>query len=158
MKQISLFFSVILWLNTALLSAQITYTSSDFMQIDDTMLYSQQTLNLSTFNFETTGANISWDYSALGYETQNTTSYFDPANSGYQNIWCANNNYGPLVCSTNFESLTNLATRSLDSLSLGQVSITNRVSHQLSSADVLQDRMIGLTAEVSGIPIPFMVP
>lgn len=136
-------------------TAQITYSASDYMQLNDTMLFSQTTLGLSGLDFDTTGANVFWDYSTLDYASQFSSSYFDPQNSGYKNAWCIANGYG-FNCNTNFQNLTNLATNNMDSISIGQISIENQVSHQFASGTTLENRMVGLTATIQGSPVPLI--
>ncbi len=134
--------------------AQITYYATDFLQVNDSMLFSENTLGLNSFNFDTTGANIFWDYSNLNHQTQTTKTFFNPDNSGYKNPWCLSKAY-VLNCNTNFQNLTNLAINELDSISLGQISLENRVSHQRLNGNVLKNNMIGLSATISGTAIPF---
>ena len=144
----------ILILNGTYLSAQITYHSEDYIQQNEEILFSESSNLLSNLNFDSTGSNITWDYSVLNYETQSNISYFDPENSGYKNLWCLANGFA-FNCNSNFQNLTNIAVNELNYLSIGEFSFENIISHQYISDNSLENRMIGLTANFQGAPIPF---
>lgn len=134
------------------LNAQINYEASDFLANGDSMLYSSMTLGLIGFDFDTTGANISWDFSALEYEDQESQKYYDPNNSGYRTNWCSTNSY-VFNCLSNFDALTNKAIQTFDETTLGALTLENGVTHAKLDGNLLTNVMLGRTAVIEGLPV-----
>lgn len=132
---------------------QSTYYSTNLAGINDTMLYSTTNLTLG-FNFDTTGAGISWDFSGLIYQNQEYKNFFDPNNSGYKTTWCLRNGY-IFNCNSKFQAATNIAELQNDSLNIGPLSFTNTVAHSLNKDSVFKHTMVGVSALVAGITVPY---
>ena len=157
------------------LYAQVTYQATDYAQIGDSLLFSTA-IGASGVDFDTTGANVFWDYSSLAYNNQTVQSYFDPSTTGYQNLWCSNNGIptssfptfnGP--CITAFQGVSNLATNFLEDITvpqlqgipLPQVGVSNMIAHQLLQNNNLEQTVLGVSIDVAvpplhPLPIPFV--
>ena len=115
---------------------QITITKNDMPTALDTARYSTSNTRL---NFDTTGAGVIWDYSALVANGQGVDSFESPLliNLAYGLYFGLTTNYG--VSAPNINYL------------LG--SLTNVYNfYKTSSADL---QINGIGAELSGIPLPF---
>ena len=146
-------FALIFTMTYNCIHAQITYQASHYATPGDSMLFSEASFPLNSWNFDTTGRGISWDYSSLQYKNQTTSSYFDPSNSGYKNSWCLTNGY-VLSCSSNFSAITNMVIHNIDTINLGFMEVQNVVAHELLNAGLLQKTMIGMTAKIQGVMVP----
>ncbi len=152
MKKILLYFSTLIY-SISIVQAQTTFTAADYAQIGDSFLYSSRTTGMG-LDFDTTGANMVWDYSSLAPKEQRQEFFIDPTNSGYQTQWCLQNNF-VFNCNAKFADLTNLAYRSRDTLNISGVSAENQVDHYRNMGDVLEATMLGFTSTASNIPLPF---
>jgi hypothetical protein len=64
------------------LQAQTPYASTNYASAGDTAYITRASLT-SAMKFDTTGVNITWDYSALVPVTQNTELFKDPTQAGF---------------------------------------------------------------------------
>ena len=133
-------------------TAQISYLSSNYAAIGDSVHLSQMSTGLNSFNFDTTGGNFQWDYSGLSLASQSDLKHTDPSNSGYKNAWCLSKAL-LLGCNTQYANFTNLAEQGLDSLSTGGVTFKNIVHHYELKTDVLTYKMFGATIQKGDLPI-----
>lgn len=102
------------------LFSQVTYEASDFTTTSTSYLISYAIENQS-LDYEQTGENYIWDYSALGVTTQNPTRWVDPnERTRYKNIWCLSNLFIPGLpaCNTNFNNNFNLARHEFERLAI----------------------------------------
>tara|TARA_Y100000782_G_scaffold77290_1_gene83218 strand:+ start:662 stop:3184 length:2523 start_codon:yes stop_codon:yes gene_type:complete len=132
-------------------TAQVTYDSSHFFQAGDSLLYSKFTVTVDSFNFDSTGSGMTWDYSDLTFSNQVTHNYFDPNTSGYKNNWCLSNGY-VMSCQAHFDQLTNVARISFDSLNTSIISVQNTTNHYKLSGGAYENAMLGMTIVFGNIP------
>jgi len=156
MKTITILAISILLIKTTL-TAQVTYNSSDFASVGDSLHVSTASVGLSVFDFDTTGTNILWDYSNLPYKSQTDDKWIEPVDGGYKNIWCTFRFY-LLNCNNKFNSLTNLASYRPDSIVLGSASLKNLVNHYRKQNNVLEQTMLGATVMGFPLPIEYEIP
>lgn len=141
-----------LMLSTIALDAQITYQNSNHVSVGDSIHISKTSAGIQGFNFDTTGANISWDYSSITASSQADEKYISSGDAGYKNTWCLNN--GHIVgCNSKFNDYSNIATQSSEGLSIGGFSFENVVNHYKQDSDKFIYKMIGTTITVAGIPV-----
>ncbi len=133
--------------------AQITYTSSNFAEVGDSLLFSRATGGLDTFNFDTTGVNFHWDFSNLPFETQLNQEFVASSDAGYQFAWCLANGI-IFNCGSAFNDLTNIASVGLESFDLGPISVQNVVDHYKKTTDQYAQTLLGITAQIGGLPVP----
>ena len=153
MKNITL---LLLSLTTSMGFSQITYNSSNFASINDSFLVSHATAALTGLNFTTAGSNMTWDYSALTPNTQETILWVNPTSTGYKTSWCFSNNYF-LNCNTQFNNSFNLATKAVDGLVIQGFGVTNAYMHSKLTTANFSNKMIGANITVTGLTIPFTV-
>ncbi|MCB0641571.1 MAG: PKD domain-containing protein, partial [Phaeodactylibacter sp.] len=135
------------------LSAQITFVSDDYAQINDSYHVSQANNGLLTLDFAAAGSDMTWNFADMPYETQDDILFSNPANAGYQFSWCLTN--GVIIgCASAFENLTNLAQPQLSELTLGPVALSNVINHMKVTGSTLENRMIGVTIDAGGFPLP----
>lgn len=152
MNKITLLFIGLL---TSVGYAQVSYVSTDFAQQNESYIVSTATAPGLALDYVQTGANFSWDYSALAPSTQETLLYQNPNNAGYKNIWCLINGYF-LNCTTQFNNNFNLATKLTNGIQIQGYGLSNVIDHlKLSTANV-EDRMIGAAITVGGTTVPFV--
>lgn len=88
---LTLLFIVVLTPAISSLKAQPSYTSSNYINNGDTVYLTKAQGN--GINFDTTGANISWDYSTLGGNSQTTLIFREPSQTGFTPLqWIYINN------------------------------------------------------------------
>ena len=151
MKKITLI-SVLFFSFSAM--AQVTYVSADYATAGEEFTVS--TANASLANFASTGANFNWDYSSLTAASQATTGWQNPNNSGYKLSWCLSHFY-LFTCNSQFNSNFKLASPVMADINIGDYTISNIVEHTDVDATGVVNRMRGMTAEISGIPLPVTI-
>ncbi|MDX2286274.1 MAG: PKD domain-containing protein [Bacteroidia bacterium] len=140
--------------------AQVTYTSSDYAAIGDTMRYSRTAAGLGAFDFAQTGANFAWNYASLGIATQGVTEVQNPNNAGYYLSFlasCVLSGGNPFTCPGQWNALTDIAIQSLDAVSLGNFQLANAVTHYRRTASAADATVLGFSIEANGITIPYTV-
>ena len=152
MKKIT--FALLLF-TVAMGNAQITYNSTDFAAINDSFLVSHATV-VTGLDFTTAGANVSWDYSTLTPNTQETLLWENPNNTGYKTSWCFSNNY-LFNCNSQFNTNFNLATKATDGLVIQGFGVTNAYMHSKLTTANFSNKMIGANISVTGLTLPFTV-
>ena len=65
------------------LSAQMSYTSTNYASGSYTIPMNTVTKGGTNYNFDTTGANITWNYSQLGMDVSGSKAAVSTASSGY---------------------------------------------------------------------------
>ncbi|MCB0852294.1 MAG: PKD domain-containing protein, partial [Bacteroidetes bacterium] len=111
-------------------------------------------------DFVQTGTNFSWDYGNLVPNTQETRSYIDPDNGGYQTSWitdCIFNGGGIFACPGKWNDLTNLALENDDNtsfLNLLPVGVSNIVTHYDKDNGLLREPMLGMSVGAGGLSLP----
>ena len=141
-------------------SAQTTYQSSDYADIGDDFLFSTANIGVQLFDFDSTGAGISWDFSNLPLSTQSSVNYIDPNSAGYKTAYlaqCVLNGNWPWDCNTFWNNATNLAVEGQDSLSFGGVQFTNSVTHQHKSSQTLRETILGLSFGTGQLALPLVI-
>jgi hypothetical protein len=137
-------------------SAQITYEFADYATAGE--IFSVQTASgFAGMNFAASGENQNWNFSGMSSgDTAEETSWLDPNDAGYKLSWCFTNGYF-FNCSSQFNDNFNLAAPISDGMQLQDYGISNLVSHSRANDSGLEARMIGLTANISGIDLPMAV-
>lgn len=152
MKKITL----LIVLLSAALRGQATYTASNFASVGDSFIITTPSAAALQLDYEATGVNFAWDYSALVPNTQETTQWSNPNTSGYKTVWCFLNGY-LFNCNTQFNANFNLATKLSDGLVLQGLGLANVFDHLNKTASSLQNKMIGAQVTANGSTVPFVV-
>lgn len=140
---------------SATLTAQTTYNSSDFAAVGESFEISTAG-NFVAQDFAQTGADFSWDFSAMTGESFETVGWLNPNNTGYKTTWCLFNLY-VLNCNSQFNANFNLAGEFNEATALENLGVTNLVNHYFKSSTQLESRMIGATFAINGSDVPFTV-
>lgn len=135
------------------LFGQAIYNSTDFAVVNDSFRLSTANLGLDGFDFAAAGVAQNWDFSTLPYENQEDLIFVDPTQTGYQFTWCLLNGF-IINCGSEFEDLTNLAIPELGELNLGPVALSNVVNHAKKTPTTLEYRMLGISIDLGGLPLP----
>lgn len=128
------------------LRAQITYQSSDYAGVGEHYLVSTNLFSF-TSNFSETGENFEWDFSNLLATQQDALEYVDPDDAGYFVPFyaqCVLQTGGIFSCNGDWNNLTNLAYKLLDSLVLAGYEFRDVVSHLKKTNTTLEETMLGL--------------
>jgi PKD repeat protein len=152
MKRIILFVGLI----SAVVNGQATYTSANFASAGDSFFITTPTAASLQLDYEVTGTNFAWDYSALVPDTQETTQWTNPNSSGYKTVWCFLNGF-IFNCNTQFNANFNLAAKLSDGLVLQGLGLANVISHLNKTNSALQNKMIGAQVTANGSTVPFVV-
>lgn len=154
MKNILLSILIISGLNSF---AQITYTSSNHAG----GAYSQQMTSVSrgliTHDFDTTGANVTWNYSTLGKDSWGNKSTVTAASSGYQAPFITQCllGGGGLTCLVKWNGLTNMGILDLDSMNAVVVTLYDVMTMAKKSSGHLVGTVKGMRIKDStGITVP----
>ncbi|GAB4277590.1 MAG: hypothetical protein Kow0068_00790 [Marinilabiliales bacterium] len=135
------------------IQAQISYQASDFADAGDTVHISTSSTGLNGFDFEQTGTNYTWDYGNLPYSTQEDLKWEDPLNAGYKMVWCYENGIY-INCDNQFANFTNMAILSRDSFQISGFAVENTMEHYHKTTNTLEYKMLGMTFDINGFPIP----
>lgn len=131
------------------LFSQVTYTSANYGNAGDSLHYSEAIIGSgSSYNFSQAGANVNWNFSTLTPTSQYNFKFLAPDNAGYLNTFVnqcvaaggTNNN-----CTTEFNSLTNVALNSNDSMFVSTYTFINLISHDEKTTDSLITNILGLS-------------
>lgn len=154
MKKTLLFVSVLFFSLTVI--SQSIYNATDYVSSGDSIHLSSTVSGLQSFKFDTTGANINWDYSGLALSSQSDSKWISPSDGGYKNSWCGSN--GIIIgCNSQFSQFTDLASQGLDSLVIGTISFKNIVHHYKKGSTNLSYKMFGATIQKGNLPITIPV-
>ena len=141
------------------ISAQITYPSTDFGVAGDSLFYTKVTLSSQTvYYFFQAGANQTWNYSTFTPTTQFSEDYLNPTTAGYRATFlteCIAGGNTAAACRTDFNNLTNLALPTNANQTLSTYTFTNIIEMDYLSAASLETNILGLTARLNGINVPF---
>lgn len=142
MKKLLLFTFVAIGLGA---TAQITVESTDFANAGDTVRVSyNSTINLS--EVEVSGANVTWDFSALVQDSQTVLNYVSVGDSPLPYQFAFNNGF----LYPNHES--NLAQSMPDQDMMGFLTLTEVYNYYDNATGMY--RHTGMGANVSGAPLP----
>lgn len=149
--------------------SQQTYTSADYAAAGDSfVITTAPAIDLSMVSFDTTGANILWDYDSLVPVTQRIDMFLDPDNTGYKNFWwslcyaeCLDTCTKGIQCLTNctndcnneWNNSFNLAVPTRDSIYLGVVTLYDLYDFYNNANNGLIKKAFGAT--VYGVPLIF---
>lgn len=159
----------LLLLGSYSLFPQSPYTSSNFSIPGDEFLIS--TLNLleaQTINFDTTGANINWDFSNFNADYQYNKNIETPEGSGYQIPYIALcgalclADGGDIIncgigCTGEWGDL-DLSESTNSELNLGVAALTNGWDLFEKNNQALQLEARGFSISLAGVPIPVITP
>lgn len=126
------------------LSAQITITTSDFMEADDTVRYSLVTgLTYDDLALDNTGENMNWDYSWLNSSSQEVDSFLTVESAPFAYQFFFNNSW------LYPDTYSNLATTAPD-IEVGTFAMTNQYTFFNNDDDSYRNTGFGIT--FSGLP------
>ena len=117
MKKVSLFIAS--FFIGAIGISQITYEASDYATAGYSMKQSRTTLNMSSFDFSTTGTNYVWNFSSLQKEENEVEEVLSGNNSGYQAAFigqCILGGGNPITCNSTWNDYSDQARLLVDSL------------------------------------------
>ncbi len=134
---------------------QVTYTSAQYAQHGQEFTVSQAS-NFIAMNFAATGQNHSWNYANLNASSQTVEGFQNPNNAGYKLAWCLSNFY-IFTCNSQFNNNFKLATVLTEGFELMDYGVNNIVEHTNVNSSGVTNKMRGVTAVISGIPIPMAV-
>lgn len=134
---------------------QVTYVSSDYAQHNDEFTVSKAS-NFMMMNFAATGADHNWNFSGLNASSQSVTGFQNPNDAGYKLAWCLSHFY-IFTCNSQFNNNFKLSTVLTEGFELMDFGINNIVEHTNVNASGVVNNMRGMTAVVSGIPIPVAI-
>lgn len=154
MKKITLLTALLF---SAILSAQVTYTSADYAAVGEEVTLSKApTILQGLFNFAATGANYNWNFSGLTADSQTTFSYQNPNNAGYKISWCFSNGY-LFNCNSQFNSNFTHATQLSEGFEIQEYGITNVIEHSKLSGTALETKMVGMSVGIGTLALPVAV-
>ena len=119
------------------LVAQPTITSSQMPKSGDTLRYSNALPTELPTNFETGGANISWDFSAMTPQRQQLLNYYSATKTPYS-----------------FYFFGQIGQKTADTIGAGPITLTNVYSFYTNSSKVFKAEGIGY--QYSGFPLAAM--
>jgi len=124
------------------LQAQSTYYSTNYAVNGDTIYLTKA--QLGSYNFDTTGANITWNYSSLTAASQNSLIFLAPTQTGFSIIqW-------PYVYnSTN----VNLSSTDGQTIAVGGLEETNPNNYYLKNTSALQQKASSFTIAIDNSTI-----
>ena len=125
-----------------ILYAQITITSADMPSVNDVYTYSY-TNDAQGNDPALTGANYTWDYSALTYTTQSSDTFFAVTSTPLAYQFYFNNAILYNAWKANY------ATKGID-LGIPQVPITDVFNYHKNSSSAYSN--VGFGANISGVP------
>lgn len=99
--------------------SQITYQASNYGTAGYSFKQSRTTLNLSTFDFATTGTGYTWNFSGLQKEQNKVEEILSASGTGYQAAYigqCILNGGNPLTCNSNWNDYADQGRLIADSL------------------------------------------
>ncbi len=128
--------------------SQLSYTASNHASGTYSHQMSAVTIGINAFNFDTTGANFTWDYNALGRDATSSLSSVTPANSGYQTAFVTQCilNGGGFTCLFKWNTLTNIGIVDLDSFPAVVVTLYD----VMTMANLANNQLVG---NVKGLKI-----
>jgi len=139
--------------------SQSTYTSANHAG----GTYSQQmttvNIGINAFNFDTTGANYTWNYSALGKNSWGNKSTITAAASGYQAPFITQCllGGGGLTCLIKWNGLTNMGILDLDSMNAVVVTLYDVMTMVKKSTGHLVGTVKGMRIKDStGLTVPIV--
>ena len=156
MKQILLAVLTMIGINTY---SQLSYTSANHASGNYSQQMTSVTLGINAFNFDTTGANFTWNYAALGKDTWGNKSTVTAASSGYQAPYITQciAAGGGFTCLTKWNGLTNLGILDMDSMNAVVVTLYDVMTMTKKTTGHLVGTVKGLRIKDStGITIPLV--
>lgn len=137
--------------------SQSTYTSSNHASGNYSQQMTNVTLGVNAFNFDTTGANLIWNYATLGKDFWGNKSTITASASGYQAPFIAQCllSGGGFTCLIKWNGLTNMGILDLDSLNAIVVTLYDVMTMTKKTTGHLVGTVKGLRIKDStGITIP----
>ena len=126
--------------------AQPNYTSANFGVAGDSLFYTKVLLDTNYgYNFAHAGNNINWNFSSFTPYSQFNFDFLSPVTAGYRNAFiakCVGSGGTGAACNTQFNTLTNVAFRSLDSIKISGYTFDNLVAHDFKT-NRSEERRVG---------------
>lgn len=139
--------------------SQSTYTSANYANGNYTLPMTTVATGLLTQNFDTTGANITWDYSALGMDFSGTRYTMSPSSSGYQATFIAQCILagGGFTCLSKWNALTNIGVVDIDSLDAFVFTLYDVMTLAKKSTNTLVGNVKGLKVkDTNSLTVPLV--
>ena len=152
-------FSTIILCSYLFANSQSTFTSTNYASGNYSIPMSSVSTILSIDNFDTTGANVTWDYSNLGSDANTSRYTVTPAASGYQATYIAQCilGGGGFTCLTKWNGLTNVGVVDLDSLDAFVFTLFDVMTMAKNANNRLIGNIKGLKIiDSTGISIPIV--
>ena len=151
-------FAFFFLLSPFITKAQGPYTSAEFGNAGDSLFYTSVNVDTSTLNYALGGAGVNWNFSTLAPTTQFNLDFLNPLTAGYKAAFlteCTGGGGTLPQCNTQFNNLTNIAFRDLQNINIQGTVFNNVVYNDLKTANALEVNILGITAKISGINVPF---
>lgn len=139
--------------------SQSTYTSANYASGTYTQQMTNVTLGINSFNFDTTGANLNWNYAGLGKDSWGNRRTITPSASGYQATYIAQciAGGGGFTCLTKWNSLTNIGVLDMDSMDAVVVTLYDVMTMAKKSSGDLVGTVKGLRIkDTNGLIVPLV--
>ncbi len=132
---------------SSLTQAQITINASDLPSPNDTVLVGISTQ--TSLDFQTTGANYTWDFSSLTANSQRIDTFYNVSSASALYQLSFNNFLTPNYKADYYNKLLN---NNLPNIPGGQVSIDKPVFFTKNSSS--KSEIVGMGVEINGVEIP----
>lgn len=156
MKQLLLALTLIIGINSY---SQINYVSGNYASGNYSQQMTTVTLGLIGQNFDTTGANMTWNYSTLGMESTGNSETVSAGSSGYQTPFITQCVLagGGFTCLGKWNNLTNLGVIDLDSLNAVVLTLYDITTLAKKSTGSLVGNIKGLKIkDTNGLTVPIV--
>mgnify|MGYP001949680983 FL=1 len=138
-------------------TSQLSYTSGYHASGSYSQPMTTVSAGIFAFDFDTTGANITWDYNLLGMDLSGRKYTVTPASSGYQAPFITQCilSGGGFTCLTKWNRLTNLGMVDLDSLNAVVFTLYDVMTMAKKSSSHLIGNIKGLKIkDTNGLTVP----
>lgn len=157
MKSFYLFLAFILFVFTA--NSQLNYTSSNYASGNYTLPMTTVASGILVYDFDTTGANITWDYTGLGMDLSGSRSTSTASGSGYQAPYITQCILagGGFTCLSKWNQLTNIGIIDLDSIDAVVFTLYDVMTMAKKNSGELIGNVKGLKIkDTNGLTVPIV--
>ena len=140
-------------------NSQMSYLSGNYASGSYSIPMTTVVRGLLSENFDTTGANMTWNYSLLGMDVSGSRYSVTPASSGYQAPFITQCILagGGFTCLTKWNSLTNIGIVDIDSLDAFVFTLYDVMTMAKKASNKLVGNVKGLKIiDSTGISIPIV--
>ena len=139
--------------------SQVSYTSGNYATGNYDIPMTTVISGIIPFNFDTTGANILWDYSGLGMDVSGKKYTVTASGSGYQAPYITQCilNGGGFACLTKWNGLTNIGVVDLDTLDAIVFTLFDVMTMARKNTGTLVGNVKGLKIkDTTGLTVPIV--